>query len=203
MAKSGPRAEKPKAIDIIEVRRTRRFIRVHFKKGDEDFRIRSNDNPLPAFSQSLDALVPLVCTICEVAPSWDTNLRIMGLSVGEMRDVKTASISVQKTVTLSGKVLDFATPPALLSAPTTEGAVTTPLTTAQAELVAEVIEQAKRYVKGDRAQGTLDLDGEDDDEDDNGSPAEPAKGEELPFPAGPAGTPAKKQRAKRGAAAAK
>jgi hypothetical protein len=186
--------EKPKSIDIKEVKRTRRFIRIHYKQGDEDFRIRSNDNPLPAFNLSLDALNPLVCSIVEVAPNWNTNLKVTGISVGEMRDVKTVSVNVQKSLTLSGKVLELSTPAALLSTPKTEGAITEPLTAEQAELVAEVIEQAKRYVKGDRAQGTLDLEGDDDDDDDSTPDATPPKGEELPFPAGSTGKPTKKKR---------
>jgi hypothetical protein len=201
MAKT--KTEKPKALDIIEVRRTRRYIRIHYKKGDEDFKIRSNENPLPSFSKALDALTPLVCTICEVPSNWDTNLRIMGLSVGDLRDVKTASIHVQKQLTLSGKVLELATPPALMSTPKTEGAVTEPLKTAHAELVAEVIEEAKRYVKGERAHGVMDLgEGEDDDEEDEDGDTTDTTAP-LPFPAGSTGKPAKKRGVIGGKAAAK
>lgn len=168
MAKSKtPPAEKPKSIQILEAKRTRRFIRIHYRKGDEDFKIRSNENPLPEFSQALDALVPIVISVCEVPKSWDTGLRVTGFSVGDLRDAKTVSIQAIKDVSLSGAVLEFTTPAALLSTPTTEGAITTPLAKSLVALVDEAIERAKEYALGQRAQGTLDID-EDADEDDDG-----------------------------------
>lgn len=179
-----PKPEKPKAISILEVRRTRRFIRIHYRKGDEDFKIRSNENPLKAFNDALDAMAPLSCKVCEAGPGWLDKVRVMGVSIGDLRDAKTVSVHVQKAVSLSGKVLELTTPPALLSTPQTEGGVTDPLPNEDAELVATVIEEAKRYVKGERAQGVMDLgdDDEDDDED-----AEAAQGELLQMPAGSKG----------------
>lgn len=219
MAKrSGPQKEKPKAIDIVEVRRTRRFIRIHYRQGDEDFRLRSNENPLPEFNHALDALAPLACEIVEAPEGWVTNLKVNGLKLGALRDARTASVIVQKGIGLSGKVLNVTTPPALLSTPQTEGAVTQPLSTVQASLVGEAEEQAKRYVKGERAQGTLDIDEDEEDGDDSESATpEPelplaapdmahnrkrTAGEEVPFPGGSSGKPAKKRRSKVTAAAA-
>ncbi len=196
MAKT-PRIEKPKAIEIIEVRRTRRFISIRYRQGDEKHKLTTNENPLPSFSKALDALAPLACAIVEAPEGWSLNLKVSGFKLGAMRDVRTASILVQKGLGLSGKVLNVTTPPALLSTPQTEGAITPPLSTVQASLVGEAEEEAKRYVKGDRAQGTLDL--EDDAKD--GEKPEADTTAPLPFPSGSAGTPAKKTR-KRGDKAA-
>jgi len=193
MAKNGPKKEKPKAIDIIEVRRTRRFISIRYAQGDERHHLRTNENPLPSFGKALDALAPLACAIMEAPEGWALNLKVSGFKLGSMRDVRTASVLVQKGLGLSGKVLNVTTPPALLSTPQTEGAVTPPLSTVQASLIGEAEEEAKRYVKGDRAQGTLTL-------DDDGTGTQPEAGEELPFPAGSAGTPAKQSRSARAAA---
>lgn len=193
-----PNVEKPKSISIIEVKRTRRFISIHYKKGDEDFKIRSNENPLASFVKSLDALVPIVIAVCEVPANWDTNLRVSGFSVSDMRDAQTVCVRAIKSVTLSGAVLEIDTPAALLGTPKTEGAVTQPLDKAQIGLVEDAIEEAKRYVKGERAQGTLTLDADaEDDEEDNGTGTEPAQGELIKLPA------KKKRGTKADAAAAK
>jgi hypothetical protein len=155
-----PTTEKPKTLAIIEVRRTRRFIAIHYRKGDEDFKVRSNENPLPAFVQALDALVPIVLAVGELHETWAHNFRIHGFTIGDMRDVKTVSIRGKKGVEMSGEMLDLTTPAALLAVPNTEGATTQPLTAAHVGLVESAIEEAKRYVLGERAQGTLDLDDE-------------------------------------------
>lgn len=158
-------AEKPKLISIIEVKRTRRFIAIHYKKGEEDFKIRSNENPLPAFVKAIDALTPIVLAVGELHETWAHNFRVHGFTIGDMRDVKTVSIRGKKGVELSGEVLDLVTPAALLAVPNTEGATTKPIAPAHVALVETAIEEAKRYVLGERAQGTLELDGEADSDE--------------------------------------
>ncbi len=166
------RPEKPKAITVLSVGRTRRFIDILYMKGDEKFMVQSKDNPLPAFSRALDALAPLVGVICEAPEKWTTNLRVMGITLSMMRDAKTVRVHLQKSLALSLTVLHFQTPPVLLSTPSTEGPVVTPLSPAQADLIHEVVEQAKRYIRNERAQGVMDF-GDDGDED---------MGEDEPLP---------------------
>lgn len=187
-----PIKEKPKPIVIQTVSRSRRFISISYLLGDEHHNIDSNENPLPSFTKALDALVPLTCQILEVPESYATNLTVGGVTIGQMRDVQTVSIHAKKSLTVAGKMLKITTPPALLSTPKTEGGITPPLTDTQAGLVDEVVEEAKRYVKGDRAQGTLSLDEDDDDGEGDDTP-EQGQTAPLPFPAGSTGKPAKRK----------
>ncbi len=131
-------------------------------------------------------------TVCEVPANWDTNLRVSGFQIDNLRDVQTVSIGVIKSVTLSGEVLKFPTPSALLDTPKTEGAVTQPLGKDHVALVEDAIEEAKRYVKGERAQGTLDLDADaaDDDDDDADAGEEPKQGDLIKLPKGKKGAKA-------------
>lgn len=174
MAKKPLPQEKPKAISILEVKRTRSFIVVTYELGDETHRVRSNENPLPEFQRALSALTPIILAVAELPTMWGTDVTVHGLSIAKMRDVRTASVHAKKGVELSSSVLEISTPPALLSQPQTEGAVTPPLAPELIDLVETAIEEAKRYVRGERAQGTLDLDeeAEVDGEDDGEQPAE-------------------------------
>lgn len=156
--------EKPKTIAIIEVKKTRRHIFVHYRKGEEDFKIRSNENPLPAFHAALNALAPVALTVAELPDVWAKGFVVHGMTIGEMRDVRTVQIRGKKEVAQSGVMLAIDTPPALLATPQTEGIITPPLIPAHVDAVEEMIEAAKAYALGKRAQGTLALD-EDADED--------------------------------------
>jgi hypothetical protein len=186
--------DKPKAIVIQTVTRSRRFISIGYTLGDEHHQLDSNENPLPSFTKALDALIPLTCQILEVPENYSTNLTVQGITMGTMRDVATVSIHAKKSLSLAGKMLKLATPPVLMSTPKTEGGITPPLKDEQASLVDEVVEEAKRYVKGERAQGTLSLDDDDEGEDEGEQQSAAPATAPLPFPGGAAGKPAKKQK---------
>lgn len=189
-------SEKPKHIVVESVSRTRRHIVIEYTQGDETLSVKSNENPLPEFNQALDALTPLLCSIIEVPSDYGLNLKVAGVSMGTLRDVRTVRIHAKKNLSHCGKLLPIDTPPVLMSTPTTEGGVTPPLDAAQAELVDAVLEEAKRYIKGERAQGTLEID-EDEDEDDFGhDPLAPDNTAPLPLPEGSTGKPAKKKKTK-------
>lgn len=172
-------SEKPKTIDVLEVRRTRRFITIKYKQGDDTHTLKTNEAPLPEFGQSLDALADVARTVVEAPEEWTANLTVTGFKHETFRDVRAASVLVNKGIAASGKVLKVTTPAALLAQPQTEGAFTPPLKTAHVGLVETAVEEAKRYILGERAQGTLPLQKPDESE-----PSEPAAGEELPFPGG-------------------
>lgn len=188
-----PTAEKPKTIAILNVKRTRRFISIHYRKGDEDFRVKSNENPLPSFMAALNALAPIALHVAEIPEAWADNFTVHGITIGELRDVGTVAIHGKKNVAQSAVMLTLATPPALLGTPKTEGVITPPLNAQQIEAVQTMIEEAKRYVKGERAQGTLDLDdGADEDE-----PEAKGEAEATPPLPGVDEAPAKTKKARR------
>jgi len=187
-------SDKPKIIVIESVSRTRRHIVIEYTQGDETRSVKSNENPLPEFNAALDALTPLLTRIIEAGDGYDTNLKISGITMGTLRDVRTVRIYAKKSLALCGKMLSLDTPPVLLSTPTTEGGITEPIEASEAELIEAALEEAKRYVLGERAQGTLDLDDDEDEEEYDHDPL--ASDNTEPLPMGDVGKPAKKKKTK-------
>lgn len=186
------------AFTIQKVKRTRKKLYVSWHNGSEDRSVNSTENALPEFQPALEALRSLVCEICAWPASYAENLRIMGVVMGSQGEADTVSILAQKSLVDAGKALNIATPPRLLAHPSEPGSYTPPLTNAQAELVWAVVEAAKDYAKGNRAQGELpgiggveELDEECDTDEENDN-------EPLPFDE-PAATKPKRTRKAKGA----
>ena len=162
--------EKPKVIQITSVKRTRKTIEIGWEQAEASFKLCERDNPLPSFGAALDALAPIVATICHFMPDYAAKgLRVVGLKLGEQSGSGTVSLKVRKNIDDAAKEFAFDTPERLLAHPTTPGKYTPPLCEADAALVAEAVEQAKLYVMGERAQGQIELpeDGDDDDSEDD------------------------------------
>lgn len=158
--------EKPKEIEIVSVKRTRRSIVIHWRQGDGDFKLDERDNPLPSFGVAIDALAKLVPTICHFSKTYAyEGLRVVGFDLGSKGGATTVVLRVRKDLDDASKEFAFVTPERLLEQPTEEGAYTPPLGTEANALVAECIAEAKLYVKGDRAQGQIAFEGDEDDSD--------------------------------------
>lgn len=153
---------KAKSIDILEVHRTRRTINIHWQQGDGRFDLDEPDNPLPAFTKAFDALTSLVTTVLHVPEEWAVNLRVTGVKMSKQGGADQVSLVFRKSLDDASKEFSAVTPPRLLAHPTEPGSYTPPLTEAQAALVWEAIEQAKAYVKGDRAQGVITFEGDEE-----------------------------------------
>lgn len=175
----------PTTLRIIKVRRSRKSITIHYRNGDEDHEITSRDMPLPAFVSSLDALVPVVLSICGLQDGYAENLTVSGFT---LTDKGMVTLQAKKSLPDASGPLNIATPLRFLDLPKQEGSYTPPLTDIQAQLINDAEEEAKSYVKGDRAQGQLPLEKSDDDAPegddnveqgefagDNGSTGKPAK----------------------------
>lgn len=202
MAKKSPPASK--AIDIISVQRTRKTIVIHWQQGDGKFDLDERDNPLPSFGQAFDALPPVVGMICKFSPHWcSENLRVIGIIMGEQGGAATVQLVCRKSISDASKEFAFKTPPRLLAHPTEPGSYTPPLSDKDAALVWEAVEQAKLYVRGDRAQGQIAFEDDAGSDDGSGETA-PEAGEELPLAPAPAEPPppAKKRRSRKLEAAA-
>lgn len=177
---------KPLAIQIVSATRTRKTICVHWTQGDSKFDMEERDNPLPALPKAFDALAPLVATILHLPAAWaEQNLRVVRLKMGEQGGAQTVVLYVRKGLDDASKEFVFDTPPRLLSHPSEPGSYTPPLTEADAALVEEAIEQAKLYVRGERAQGQIAFDDEKEGDDGSGT-QEPEAGDELPLGTPPA-----------------
>lgn len=150
MAKSKP------PLVITSLYRTRRTIRIAWDQGDSSFDLEETENPLPSFLKALDALAPLVSVICHFPASYsETNCRVCGLKIGSKGGADTISLDVRKGLDDAAKEFKFKTPERLLAHPSEEGTYTPPLKDDQAALVYSMIEEAKAYIRGDRAQGVL------------------------------------------------
>lgn len=170
---AGPPPEKPKVIQITSVKRTRKSVIITHTQGDAKFTCDESDLPLPSFYAAFDALAPLVGTICHFHAKYsETGMRVIRMDIGEKGGVQTVSLHARKDIDDAMKEFALHTPERLLAHPSQEGKYTPPLVAEDVALVEEMIEQAKQYVFGNRAQGQIsfpDADGDDDgDEDDEG-----------------------------------
>ena len=166
---SEPKPEKPKEIEIVSVKRTRRAIVIHWRQGNGKFDLDETDNPLPSFNVAIDALAPLVSTICHFPQSYSENgLRVSGFDLGTKSGATAIVIRAKKDLDDSSKEFGFVTPERLLEQPSEEGSYSPPLGVEAAALIAECIAEAKAYVKGDRAQGQIEFPEGDEDDDADG-----------------------------------
>lgn len=175
---------KTLAIEIVTIKRTRKRIEIAWHQGDASFGLKERDNPLPSFVAAFDALAPLVATVCHFPPDYAAiNLRVVGLTLGEQGGSQTAALVARKGIDDASQEFVFNTPPRLLADPSEEGSYTPPLDPANAELVATLVEEAKRYIRGERAQGQIEFESgaeqEGDDSEDDGDDHE---ADELPLP---------------------
>ena len=188
--KNGPPVEKPKPIEIVSVKRTRRTIDISWKQGDASFDLSERDNPLPDFSTAMDALAPIVAVICHLPKAYgESGLRVVGFKMGEQSGADTVSLHVRKDIDDAAKEFAFTTPARLLQHPTTPGKYTPPLAQDDADLVRDAIEQAKLYVQGHRAQGQIAFETDDGEGDDGSGEEDPKQGELIPMAPGATGKP--------------
>jgi hypothetical protein len=167
-AEAPAKPEKPKEIEIVSVKRTRHSIVIHWRQGNGDFKLDERDNPLPSFGVAIDALGSIVSTICHFPQSYIAGLRVSGFDLGSKGGASTIVIRAKKDLDDSSKEFGFITPERFLEQPTEEGSYSPPLGVEAAALIAECIAEAKAYVKGDRAQGQIELPEGDKDENADG-----------------------------------
>lgn len=176
-----PEVEKPKIIQIVSVKRGRRNVVIHWTQGDSAFQLDERANPLPAFYAAFDALPPVVGTICHLGATYTkSGLRVVKMDMGEKGGAPTVALHARKDIDDAAKEFAFKTPERLLAHPSQEGKYTPPLPKGDAGIIEEMIEQAKRYVRGERAQGEIEFeDGDDDGDEDDESGAELPLGEDA------------------------
>lgn len=171
-----PAATAPKAtpLTILKVRRTRKHVAISYRNGEETHDIKSRDNPMPAFDKAIAALAPLVCELIQVPTTYVENMRAVGITISDGSGNEQVTVIAAKSLPDSNGPLNIATPLRLMDLPEAEGSYSPPLTQKQVALVDEVVEQAKEYVRGNRAQGQIEFKEEDGDadEDDETAPLE-------------------------------
>lgn len=171
-------------MEIKKVRLKRRAVVIEYDNAGEVHTVTSRDAPLPSFVKAVEALAPLILDICHLPSEYIHGLKPTGLTLVEKQETQMVVVVGQKELTDCNSPFNISTPVRFLSVPKEEGSYSPPLKESQVALVDEVIAQAKKYVKGDRAQGQLPLEAEKKDEDDKPDSDEEEgekKGSLLPF----------------------
>lgn len=181
--------EKPKLIVIESAKLTRKDVKITYSQGESQTTIREVDNPLPSFGQSFDALKPLVGVILHLPKDYaNESMRIVAIEIGSKGGAHTVVIHASKSFDDASKQFEIKTSERLLEEPTEEGEYSPVLTDAKCQLVYDAIEEARKYVMGERAQGQIVFD-DGEDEDDEGGKAGEESGAELPFTETPPAPP--------------
>ncbi len=154
-------------MQITKCRRTRKDIEIKWREDAAIFDARERENPLPAFHASLDALAEVAITIACLPSQYAQGMRVTGFSLGEESGAENVAISLEKCLGTKGKPWKITLPPRALTLPVDPGSYAPPLAPEHAALVTEAIEQAKAYVRGERAQGLIVFDGDEDEDDED------------------------------------
>ena len=160
-------AKKPKSLVIHKVRLTRRNVIIKYHNGAAALTCEDPENPLPEFKSAIAALGALVLEICHLPDDYSEGLLATGVTV---TDDGQFTIQAKKSFGDAASPLNIATPLRVREAE--EGGKLPGLTDEQDNLIEEVLEQAKRYILGERAQGVL-FSEEDEPEDDTTGGDEP------------------------------
>lgn len=167
-----PAAPAPKAtpLTILKVRRTRKHVAIEYRNGDEDHKLKSRDKPLPAFDNAIAALAPLVCELLHLPKTYVENMRAVGVTITDGSGNEQVMLIASKSLDDAQGPFNIATPLRLMDLPEAEGSYTPPLGANQVALIDEVVEQAKQYILGNRAQGQIEFEKEDADDESEDDP---------------------------------
>ena len=161
-------------LNIRKIRRSSKKLSFVFLNGEEEHSASYKDNPLPSFGPSLDALAPLVCELCELPKDYKDGLTVSGLTLCESSKVECVTIVAKKEIAGNSRPFNIATPLIPIDQP--EEGEGSHLTIAQAILVETAVEEARKYIRGERSQGQMKLAPEaetevvDEDEPEAGEP---------------------------------
>lgn len=165
---------------IQEVRVKSRSVSISYENEGSDYSITSKDVPLPAFYKAIEALRGTILGILHLPAEYVEGLKPIGLTVADKQEVQLVCLVAQKSLPECHSPFNIATPLRFMEHPKEEGSYSPALEGADLEVISEVIEQAKAYVRGDRAQGQLPLG--DAPEHPEEVAGDPIPGEALPFP---------------------
>lgn len=160
-------------LNIRKMRRSAKKLSFTYLNGEEEHSASYKDNPLPSFGPALDALAPLVCELCELPHDYKDGLTVSGLTLAESGKVECVTIVAKKEIAGNSRPFNIATPLIPIDQP--EEGEGTHLTIAQAILVETALEEARKYIRGERAQGQMKLAAEKEEEEAGGEPEDDDK----------------------------
>ncbi len=175
------------SIRITKVKHSKGRVHVAYqahldREVPDEFTLDTSDAPHPDFEKALAALVPHVVEWVELPASAAQRLRVQGVSFSYADD--TAGIPVMGATVTALLGLSRSRSPLVVNTPHkperpyAEGdpdAGDYCLTPDCAEALADVLEEAERYLDGKRAQGSLALDGDAADAGRTDAPSGPAE----------------------------
>ncbi len=156
-------ANKPVSLVIHKVRLTRKNVIIEYHNGNAALSCEDPENPLPEFKAAIAALVPLLMSVCHFPADYSEGLIACGVTV---TDKGQFTVQGKKSFDDAAGPLNISTP--LRIREEEEGGKLPGLTAEQDALIDEVLEQAKRYILGERAQGVLFNDEDPGDDDPTG-----------------------------------
>jgi hypothetical protein len=177
-------------MNITKIRIGRANVHLEYENEGDTYKYDSKDKPLPSFYAAVEALAPLIISTLGLPKTYigkkptegdkepGLPLTPTGITITEKGESRQVCIVATKVLALTPSPLNLATPLRYMDDPTEEGTSSTPFSTKERDVIEEVIAEAKKYLRGERAQGQLPL------EEEAAPPAEPEGGEVLPFRTG-------------------
>ena len=174
-------------MDITNIKLTRANVHIEYTNEDDTYKYDSADKPLPSFYKAMEALVPVVLDTLMLPkayagkkPKADDKepgypLTVSGFTIHTKGESRLVTIMAMKVVDTPSP-FNISVPNRYMDPPTKEGSSSIPYSDKHVALIEEVIEEAKKYLKGERAQGTLPLETEEQER----SEPEDGNQEQLP-----------------------
>lgn len=157
------KAEKPQEIEVRSVRVNKASIRAEWKQGDDEYGVTFHDNPLPTFYKAMEGLVPHVLTLSELPAKDADKIEVIGLTISAKNvDAPQATLIAKKKLKRNKRVLNIATP-ILPLYENEENKGADHMSEDEASAVEKAIKEIKKYISGDRAQGKLAFEDEENE----------------------------------------
>lgn len=163
---------------IRRVRFNRKSIYCEWENNGDTYKVTFHDNPLPSFEKALSALAPHVCALCELPAKDVDKITPTGITLSPLGDDNEQGlITAGKKIRKGKRVFNMATPLlALWPAKDAESKGTDCMDDDQAKAITKFAAEAKKYIAGERAQGKLAFEEEEEKKGD----ATPANQEQFP-----------------------
>ncbi|MCF7839775.1 MAG: hypothetical protein K9N22_03260 [Candidatus Marinimicrobia bacterium] len=123
--------------------------------GNDKYTMESFDEPAPEFKKALSGLAPHVIDICELSNESPDNISVLGVSLSDTDGITGVTITALKNLVRSNAPLVLNTPHKPYESYTKDGDDSNCLTDDQIDAVETLVEAARDYLRGKRAQGDL------------------------------------------------
>lgn len=148
-------------IVIRSVRLKRASLALKWTQGEDEYGVTFHENPLPSFTKAIAALVPHVCSLCELPERDADKIEATGITMTPNGENTLALITAKKRVKKAGRVFNIATPLLPMYADE-ENKKADRMEPAEAKAIEKVATEARKYIAGERAQGRINFGADDE-----------------------------------------